>query len=129
MAMLVLKTLLYGWCSQYHPLVMESVIRVRQAGLTQYNLPQHLPPVDGFVALKDCKYIGSIVWMRPLGDEQWESFLVVDCAGVEDGTKTWMEENNIIAEIDWETAQRWDTVGRGLNVEMMMLKYVPYTYN
>ena len=124
MSLLILTTLIFGWCSQYSPGVMENVVRVRQAGLTAANLPMYLPRVDGFVALKECSEIGKIVWMRKLGENEWESFLVVDCAAHGDGTREWMDENNVIAEIDGETAKRWGVVGRGFNVEMMMFQTV-----
>jgi len=124
MALLTLTTLLFGVCSQYDPGVMESVIRVRQSGRTAMNLPTNLPRVDGYVALKECSDIGKIVWMRKLGSDKWESFYVVDCAGIKDGGRDWMERNNIVAEIDGDTARRWDVVGRGFNVEIMMFKHV-----
>lgn len=123
--MFFITTIIYGWCSQYDPGVMEAVIRTRQAGWTAMRLPVSLPEVSGYIAVQDCREIGNIVWMRKLGDDKWESFLVVDCAGKQDGGYEWMEQNNIIAEIDGETAKRWDVVGKGFNVEMM--KFRPVT--
>jgi len=129
MKLLTLTILLYGWCSQYSPGVMENVVMVRQAGRTAINLSRNLPQVDGFVALKSCADIGQIVLLRKLGETRWERFLVVDCAAGDDGTIEWMDRNNIIAEIDGETAKRWDVVGTGFNVEMMRFKTVTALMN
>lgn len=105
-----------GWASQYAPGVMERVIAVRQVpGRTAHDLPIDLPQVDGYVATADCNEIGTILWLRPIGQEQWESFLVADCAGAD--SYGWMVNNNILVEVDYETAVRWDTVGRGQRIE------------
>jgi hypothetical protein len=48
--------------------------------------------------------------------------LVVDCAGIQDGGYDWMVRNGIVAEIDYESAVAWGTVGRGIRVDI--LKYV-----
>lgn len=119
-ALVVVAIILSGIASQYAPGVMESVISVRQSGMTAANLPGNLPDVDGFVAVKDCDRIGEILWLRPQGQRRWESFLVVDCANPADGADLWMERNNILVEVDHNTAKRWDTVGKGINVEMLV---------
>ena len=36
-----------------------------------------------------------------------------------DGNYAWMVNGGIIAEIDWESAVRFDTVGYGIEIEMM----------
>jgi len=115
--LLAFSVLLAGWASQYGPGVMESVIRVRQAGRTAMTLPMELPETDGYVAMVECDRIGDVVYLRPLGDEVFESFLVVDCSGHAE-TTDWMERNNILVEVDYETALRWDTIGHGQQIEM-----------
>jgi hypothetical protein len=124
MNMFLLTTLVFGICSQYDPGVMESVIRTRQAGYTSRRLPRSLPKVDGYIAVKDCREIGNIVWMRKLGDIEWETFLIVDCASKDDGGYQWMDTNNVIAEVDFETAKRWGVIGHGVNIEMMKFRTV-----
>lgn len=107
-----------GWASQYAKGVMERVLdyRIRHGTVIPDN-------VDGYVAAQECSDIGKIVYLRPLGSQNWESFWVADCAGPHlrpDGLTgyQWMLRYNILVEVDWETAVRWDTVGRGIKVEM-----------
>lgn len=107
-----------GWASQYAKGVMDRVLdyRVRHGA----TIPEE---VDGYVAAQSCDDIGKIIYLRPLGTEAWESFYVADCAGPHlrpDGLTgyQWMIRYNILVEVDWETAVRWDTVGRGIKVEM-----------
>lgn len=114
---ILLSTLVIsGWASQYSPGVMESTVEARQDGCCKYNLPRGLPQVDGFVAVSDCSNIGRLLLLRPEGSRKWERFLAADCAGP--GAYEWMLHNNILVEVDYETAARWDTVGRGIRVEM-----------
>jgi len=98
---------------------MQRVIRVRQSGRTAHPLPLSLPHVDGYVAAQDCNAIGSIVHLRQNAHGEWERFLVTDCASHSGGSPNagessyeWMRRNNILYEIDYETALRWNTVGR-----------------
>ena len=112
--------ILSGIASQYAPGVMEGVVAVRQSGATVADLPHDLPDVDGFVAVKDCDDIGEVIWLRPAGADEWESFLVADCANPADGADLWMERNGILVEVDYNTAVRWGTVGKGINVEMLV---------
>lgn len=116
LVILLLTLTISGWASQYSPGVMESTVEARQNGCCAYNLPRGLPPVDGFVAVSDCSNIGRLLLLRPEGSKKWERFLAADCAGP--GAYEWMLRNNILVEIDYETAVRWDTVGRGIRVEM-----------
>lgn len=102
-----------GTASQYGPHVMWRNIEIRQTpGRTAHDLPPTLPDVAGYVAVVDCDRIGSLVWLRPYGGE-WERFLVADCAGVADGGRAWMQAGGVLVEVDYETAKRWDVVGRG----------------
>jgi len=114
-----------GVASQYSPGVMEATIRVRQAKRTAHHLPKHLPEgVKSYVAIRDCSAIGEFVLIRPVGGV-WEKALIVDCASKTDSRKAdglsgyqWMTYNGVMAEIDYRTAVRWDTVGRAVDVEM-----------
>jgi len=107
-----------GWASQYAPGKMEQVIRNRQRGCCgRYSLPAGLPPVDGYVAVQERADIGRLFWIRPLGSDEWERFLAVDCGGFADGGYRWMIRNSILFEVDYQTAVRWGTVGRLIEVE------------
>ena len=119
----ILAILLYGTASQYAPGVMQEVISNRQRW---GQLPMELPPTDGYVATLEANLIGSFVYIRPEGADIWEQFLVVDCAGHADGGYAWMLRNNVLVEVDYETAVRWNTVGRGIMVDVLFPKE---TYN
>jgi len=127
-ALLSVSLVLSGTASQYAPEVMEGTIRVRQAGRTDFDLPEELPPVDGFVALAEEEHIGRIVFARPYGKGRWESFLVTDCASKNDKQSktdkrsgyTWMKTSGIVAEVDHETATRWGKTWGGIPVELII---------
>jgi len=110
----ILAVALQGWASQYAPGVMDTVVLQRQAW---GQLPADLSGYDGFVARPLAEEIGDTVYLRPAGQTEWEQFLVVDC-GCPQG-REWMLSNDILVEVDYETAVRWDTVGRGLRVAML----------
>jgi len=111
--------LLSGTASQYDPGIMQVVIANRQAGLTEIVLPADLPETDGWIAVENCGDIGQ-VWYVQNPDGEWESFLVVDCA--QPAAAEWMRDNNIIIEIDAATAERWDTIGAGVGVQVIRRK-------
>ena len=115
---LAIAALYVAWASQYSPGVMRQVVENRQAGRAYVSLPADLPAVDGHIAVADCARLGDIVYLRPAGAESWETHLVVDCAHPMDGTTEWMRDNNIAVEVSYQTAKRWDTVGRGIEVEI-----------
>ena len=116
-----------GIASQYSGGVMEMVIRVRQAKLTAHHLPLIIPNVDGYIAVLNGEDIGKIYYIRPVGGRKWGRFWAVDCAGRSDGGYEFMVNGGriegkwypIIVEVDWETAVRWKTVGRGILIEVL----------
>jgi len=114
----IILVIVIGIASQYAPGVSESVINVRQTRNVTHKLPLDLPDVDGYIAVRDCKHIGDVWWLRPVGGKV-ESFLVIDCAG-SDETRTWMDRNRIIVEVDHATSKRWGTVGRGIKIERVL---------
>jgi hypothetical protein len=125
--LLLILQLSTGSASQYARGVMQSTIQVRQNRKTSHPLPQTIPDVNGFVATQDCDLIGDIIWLRPESSGAWESFWVVDCASKKldrgnESTYNWMLRNNILVEIDFETAQRWETIGRLIQIEMITPK-------
>ena len=106
-----------GWASQYAPGVMGRTVKVRQAGQTYHDLPEALPQVDGYAAVRWCGDIGRLLLVRPEGGD-WELFLAADCAGPqlrEDGTTggDWMDRSGVILEVGYPTAERWTSIGRG----------------
>jgi hypothetical protein len=100
-----------GPLSQYSNGVAERTIRVRQTASVSMPLPDVLPKTDGYLAVLECEHIGEIWWLM-FPDGVVESFLVIDCAGDWE-TISWMERNNIIGEVDFQTAQRHGFVGVG----------------
>ena len=115
-----------GIASQYAPGKMESVISVRQIpGRTNYTAPLNLERFDGFVAMNDCSELGNEYYIKPTDKKEWELFLVVDCSGHK-STTDWMLRNNIIVEVDYETANRWDTVGRGIKIRLAKKVYTKH---
>ena len=109
----IVAVVLISTISQYSPGRMELTIERRQTHQTAIDLPERLPRVDGYIAVKECSEIGDIWWAMSTS-RQWERFLVVDCARPDDSdnTRTWMDERNIAFEVDGETAKRWGIVGR-----------------
>lgn len=138
MAGVLFLVILAGVGSQYSPGVMEQVVANRQAGDAWVSLPAELPDVDGYIAVADCAELGQVWWIRPrdsacvgqpgceLGGGcevgprpgQWERHLVVDCAAPDDGTLEWMAANNVVLEVSYETAERWQVVGRGVGIDV-----------
>ena len=116
--MLSIIVILVSLCSQYSPGMAQQVISNRQSGNAWVSLPQELPETDGYIAVKDCGELGDIWYIQSPVSGEWESFLVIDCSRPEgtDGTIEWMEKWNIAMEVDYETAVRWRTVGRGIYV-------------
>jgi hypothetical protein len=104
-----------GIASQYAPGVMQEVIGVRQR---MGDLPQDLPEADCYVA-RPYDEVGQVVYIRPVGQSEWKKCLVVDCGGVADGGRQWMLSGNVLVEVDYQLAQKWDTVGRAIDIEML----------
>jgi len=121
MKILMLIVFASGIASQYDPGIMDMVLNTHYAGLTSYMPPQDLLQYDGFVAMESCDELGNEYWIRP-ENGQWELFLVVDCSGHAE-TSHWMKSNNILAEVDYKTAVRWDTVGYGIEIEIAQKVY------
>jgi len=107
-----------GIASQYSQGKMQQVTAYRQR---VGQIPLDLFPYDGFIAVLEADDIGRLYHIRPVGTLHWERFLAVDCAGIADGGYAWMVNGGIIAEVGWETAQRWGTIGYGIEIEMIPL--------
>ena len=97
--------------SQYSPGTMDAVLQNR--GMDDMY-------ADGYLAVRDCQFIGQTVWLRPIGQIKWERFVVADCSmppGT-DGTYEWMTRHNIVGEIDHKSAVRWGVVGRAAKAQL-----------
>ena len=116
-----------AWASQYGNGVAEQVIHVRQHRNVTYKLPLELPEVDGYIAVRDCHHIGEVWQLRPEGEDYIEDFLVLDCSGSAE-TSAWMDRNNILVEVDFQTARRWLTVNRGIRIERVRVVNIPGRY-
>jgi hypothetical protein len=110
-----------GWATYYSPGVFEATVAVRQQ---MRHIPEDTRGFAGFVARPTCKDIGSAIWLRPEGADEWLPFMIADCARRDDGdgTLTWMAQNNILVELDYPSWSRWGRkVGDGgLRIEMMI---------
>ena len=106
------------WASQYgNGGVMTATIEAQQE---MNHIPLDLSGYDGFAAVLDCTMVGDTVYIRPTNQAAWERFMVVDCAcACHPATIAWMKDNNIMVEVDYQTAERWDTVGAGIRVDFL----------
>jgi hypothetical protein len=146
---------LAGVASQYGRGRMMSNVRVRQSGRTAQGLPTPLPEADVYFAALDCRDIGKWFKIRRVGADEkgrthpWESAYATDCAGLRDGglgfmlwnrhtpmtqrqANLWLERVErgqytpvYVAEVDYETAVRWGTLGRGQPVELVKVYTAP----
>ncbi|MFP4344920.1 MAG: hypothetical protein ACLFU8_09525 [Anaerolineales bacterium] len=147
---------LTGVASQYGQGRMMSNVRVRQLGRTARSLPTPLPEADVYFAALDCRDIGKWFKIRRVGADEkgqpypWESAYATDCAGLHDGglgfmlwnrhtpmtqrqADLWLERVHrgqykpvYVAEVDYPTAVRWGTVGRGQPVELIKVHDAPH---
>ena len=100
-----------GYLSAYAEAPTIGTIAYRQA---VGDIPQDLRPYNVLIAVADCSLIGKEALLIS-GGNVYEA-LVFDCAG-NDGTPSWMEQNNIVAEVDWYFWQlRPDLVGQAATV-------------
>ena len=113
-----------GTASQYAPGVMDRVIvnRLAFGHITQ----DQVDAATVFVAVPECADLGQMFLIRPVGASDWELALATDCASKSDRQSAddprsgyqWMRDGGIVVELDARTAARWDTVGRGIAVEL-----------
>jgi hypothetical protein len=111
----VVITCIFGWLSQYDLGVMEQVIINRQLGRTAVDLPQVIPPVDGYIAVLSCDDIGELRTLKYAGHEY--VMLVADCAG-DRRARRWMTVGGVIAEVDGKFAKEHGFIGRGVKAEL-----------
>lgn len=112
LAALIAAQCVTGTLSQYSPAATDRVIANRSIpGRTAYTLPANWREYDVLLAVESCDRLGEtgvVYWQGHSG-----TYIVMDCSG-HASTSAWMRRNNIIAEVDANTAQRWHSVGRGM---------------
>ena len=96
-------------------------------GTVQYRLEigdlsmADLDWAEVYIAVPQCWRIGERGYIK-IEDNHWLRYIVFDCASRDprDRTRQWMEENNVLVEIDYWTVRRLDLVCRcGLEIEMV----------
>lgn len=95
-----------GWSSAY---VEETTIGTYNYRLSIGDIE---PGYDSYIAVNDCGRISETGIM--IINDSVRTYQVFDCARRDnsDGTRTWMEESNILAEIDFYTWQDHPDLGR-----------------
>jgi len=109
-----------GWASAYAPGVMEGVVDYRfEQNWWRNSPPDYWRAAVGYVATTDCAQVGRLIHARPVDAPVWSLLLVADCGGRGEYGLDWMLRNNIIAELDAATFDRWTAVyGRPLKIEI-----------
>lgn len=101
-----------GTMSQYSAAATQRVIAARSVlGRTAYTLPLNWREYDILLAVENCGKLGSkynVYWNGHHGRA-----LAFDCSG-HASTSAWMQRNRILGEVDYATARRWHSIGRGM---------------
>lgn len=97
----ILSTPNTGFLSAYAELPTVATVEYRQE---IGDLPHDISKYDVLIAVADCGLIGKEGVLHTIVGSL--KAIVFDCAG-NDGTPSWMEENNIVAEIDYWTWQKY----------------------
>ena len=95
-----------GWSSAY---VIETTIGTYDYRISTGDID---PGYDSYIAVSSCKRLSETGIM--VINDDIRTYQVFDCAKRDnsDGTKTWMEEDNIAAEIDYFTWEDHEELGR-----------------
>ena len=96
-----------GYLSQYGPQVTAGTIAYRQE---VGDLPRDMSRYDGVIAVEDCGLIGRDAKLSINGSPMLD-VIIFDCLGRHE--YNWMAERNIIAEVGYGLAERFDFVGQG----------------
>jgi hypothetical protein len=111
-ALIVALACSLGTLSQYDQPSTDEVLANRSvSGRTAYLLPDKRDGVTGYIAVYECERIGEVVTVS--WSDHVEKLMVFDCAG-DDETRHWMKQENVIGEVDYYTARRWDMLGRAM---------------
>jgi len=113
--------ILSGFTSRYDYGVFEKVLATRQAGLTAHDVGKVNAYIDGFIAVEDCSLINKEV--MACFENGCEHLLVVDCAGIADGGRTWMQTHSIAGEVDPDTFKEHKVEGESLKMHLYLIEY------
>lgn len=98
-----------GWASYYDQQPTDATIEARLE--MEHITHADLLWAETLIAVSDCSTIGDRVTVQ-VGDDTPLRAVVFDCAG-NDGTAQWMQENNVVLELDFYTADRYGMVESG----------------
>lgn len=110
-----------GNATYYAPGVMEKVVenRIRWGQLPSSVL--NSLNIVGFVALRDCDLIGSVVYIHWPDSSIEGPFIVADCADPKDYPK--LDAIDFAVDVDWQTAKRHHLISpTPVQVEVWELK-------
>jgi hypothetical protein len=96
-----------GFSSQYAAGIMPATVAAHQSW---GHLPLDLSQYTVFGATAVCADMGREFLVNYTGE--WERGIVSDCSNIL-ATKEWFADNQILLEVDFETAERWGITGRG----------------
>jgi hypothetical protein len=112
---------LTGWASAYAPGVMTEVIQVRFENDWWPNTPpRNWYESAGAIATNNCRDVGRMATLIDPGGREWR-VLIADCGerGKPGEGQDWMEQNRIVAELDWRLWERLVSEhGRPLRIEV-----------
>ena len=91
-----------GTATRYNPGVMDSAVanRLMYGQITR----QQLARAQGFIALRDCKYIGRFAWLEWPNEHISGPHLVVDCAAEKDYPR--LDFLNFAVDVSYSLAEQ-----------------------
>lgn len=89
-----------GWASRYDEVPTDATLEYR------IETNEVSAGFDTYIARPLCSELGAIYWIDY--GEGWHLAQVFDCAvqNDSDGALSWMQNNNILVELDWHSAER-----------------------
>lgn len=102
---LLLAVVMTGSVTYYADGVFDEVYSNRLA----FGHVQACPECVGLIAVLDRQYVGDLAYVTRPGHVEEGPFLIADCAAAKDFAR--LQKRGLVAEVDWETAQRWGMRG------------------
>ena len=102
---LLLAVVMTGSVTYYADGVFDEVYSNRLA----FGHVQACSECVGLIAVLDRQYVGDLAYVTRPGHVEEGPFLVADCAAKKDFAR--LQKRGLVAEVDWETAQRWGMRG------------------
>lgn len=101
MVALLLAVVMTGCVTYYADGVFDEVYTNRVA----FGHVEPCPECIGLIAVLDRQYVGDLAYVTRPGMAEEGPFLIADCAAAKDLAR--LQRRGLVAEVDWETAQRW----------------------